>query len=206
MPVRERLGLGQPTENPFFADIYIPSHVRPGASGQPLLPVRVFIHGGFMQFGSTSGQHYNQQFFATEQFGEVRVLLGHRCARLSRRKEIGLTNRLSVLGLLAWFGVGTGAHCVVWWGSGAGPPERTERWCAYSWSARASRGETSAIQGVYDDPDSLPSLRLIAGTVHHRPLAVQRGPHRSCPPFGAQLSRGRAVPAPRDRPYGARRP
>ena len=100
MPVRERLGLGQPTENPFFADIYIPSHVRPGASGQPLLPVRVFIHGGFMQFGSTSGQHYNQQFFATEQFGEVRVLLGHRCARLSRRKEIGLTNRLSVLGLL----------------------------------------------------------------------------------------------------------
>lgn len=44
--------------------------------------MRVFIHGGFLQFGSTSGQHYNQQFFAAEHFGEVRVLLGHRVSVL----------------------------------------------------------------------------------------------------------------------------
>jgi carboxylesterase type B len=47
---------------------------EPGA----LRPVRVFAHGGFLQFGSTSGSMYNQQFFAAEHFGEVRVLLGHR--------------------------------------------------------------------------------------------------------------------------------
>ena len=81
--MRNRLGLGSPTENPFFADIYAPSHVEFGATGQPLLPVRVFIHGGFMQFGSTSGQYYNQQFFSAEHFGEIRVLLGHRYVPIS---------------------------------------------------------------------------------------------------------------------------
>jgi hypothetical protein len=81
VPVRDRLGLGQPTENPFFADIYVPSDVRLDDSlslERDLRPVRVFLHGGFLQFGSTSGQHYNQQFFAAEHYGEVRVLLGHR--------------------------------------------------------------------------------------------------------------------------------
>jgi carboxylesterase type B len=78
--MRNRLGLGSPTENPFFADIYTPSHVNPDQR----LPVRVFIHGGFMQFGSTSGQFYNQQFFSAEHFGEIRVLLGHRYVNLSR--------------------------------------------------------------------------------------------------------------------------
>lgn len=99
VPVRQRLGLGTPTENPFFADIYAPSDVafeavdaslappssstitsndQPHTPAEPLRPVRVFIHGGFLQFGSTSGSHYNQQFFAAEHFGEVRVLLGHR--------------------------------------------------------------------------------------------------------------------------------
>lgn len=75
--MRDRLGLGQPTENPFFADIYVPSHYVFNED-RPLLPVRVFLHGGFLQFGSTSGQHYNQQFFSTEHYDEVRVLLGHR--------------------------------------------------------------------------------------------------------------------------------
>ncbi|KAK8854472.1 hypothetical protein IAR55_003210 [Kwoniella newhampshirensis] len=88
--MRDRLGLGSPTENPFFADIYIPSDYplstnppSPGsAASRPLLPVRVFIHGGFLQYGSTSGQHYNQQFFPSEHYGEVRVLLGHRVSVL----------------------------------------------------------------------------------------------------------------------------
>ncbi|WWD19393.1 hypothetical protein CI109_103853 [Kwoniella shandongensis] len=84
--MRDRLGLGQPTENPFFADIYIPSDYTLSNTSilgsRPLLPVRVFIHGGFLQYGSTSGQHYNQQFFPAEHYGEVRVLLGHRVSVL----------------------------------------------------------------------------------------------------------------------------
>ncbi|KLT38952.1 alpha/beta-hydrolase [Cutaneotrichosporon oleaginosum] len=93
IPARQRLGLGKPTEDPFFADIYTPSDVAfedagsPASGGQRrpkggLRPVRVFVHGGFLQFGSTSGATYNQQFFAAEHFGEVRVLLGHRISAL----------------------------------------------------------------------------------------------------------------------------
>ncbi|WVF67724.1 hypothetical protein IAT40_002483 [Kwoniella sp. CBS 6097] len=85
-PMRERLGLGQPTENPFFADIYIPSDCQLPAQNsedsKTLLPVKVFIHGGFLQYGSTSGFHYNQQFFPSEHYGEIRVLLGHRVSVL----------------------------------------------------------------------------------------------------------------------------
>ncbi|OXC65569.1 hypothetical protein AYX13_05414 [Cryptococcus neoformans] len=81
--IRDRLGLGKPTENPFFADIYIPSDYPLSSPGErPLLPVRAFIHGGFLQYGSTSGQNYNQQFFAAEHYNEVRVLLGHRVSIL----------------------------------------------------------------------------------------------------------------------------
>ncbi|WWC90315.1 uncharacterized protein L201_005248 [Kwoniella dendrophila CBS 6074] len=82
--MRDRLGLGSPTENPFFADIYIPSdyQLSPQLDGSPLLPVKVFIHGGFLQYGSTSGQHYNQQFFPAEHYNEIRVLLGHRVSVL----------------------------------------------------------------------------------------------------------------------------
>ncbi|BEI84548.1 hypothetical protein CcaverHIS002_0411520 [Cutaneotrichosporon cavernicola] len=88
IPVRQRLGLGQPTENPFFADIYVPSDAElecpplESLERTGLRPVRVFVHGGFLQFGSTSGSTYNQQFFAAEHFGEVRVLLGHRVSAL----------------------------------------------------------------------------------------------------------------------------
>ncbi|GFZ43710.1 hypothetical protein JCM24511_01430 [Saitozyma sp. JCM 24511] len=82
IPMRDRLGLGQPTENPFFADIYIPSDRDLSDTSLPPLSVRVFIHGGFLQFGSTSGQHYNQQFFSSEHFNEIRVLLGHRVSVL----------------------------------------------------------------------------------------------------------------------------
>lgn len=60
-PIRLACGLGQATECPFFADIYVPSSVRLGDTVTPGLPVKVFIHGGFLQFGSTSGQHYTQQ-------------------------------------------------------------------------------------------------------------------------------------------------
>ncbi|WVW85202.1 hypothetical protein I302_107240 [Kwoniella bestiolae CBS 10118] len=82
--LRDRLGLGAPNENPFFADIYIPSDypLSPRPEGTPLLPVKVFIHGGFLQYGSTSGHHYNQQFFPAEHYNEIRVLLGHRVSVL----------------------------------------------------------------------------------------------------------------------------
>lgn len=42
----------------------------------------MFVHGGFLNFGSTSGQSYNQQFFPTEQYDTVRVLLGYRVSIL----------------------------------------------------------------------------------------------------------------------------
>ena len=74
---RDAVGLGKPTESPFFADIYIPSKHKFGVH-PPNLPVRVFIHGGFLQGGSTSGFTHNQQFFACEEDNEVRVLLGYR--------------------------------------------------------------------------------------------------------------------------------
>ena len=84
-PARDRVGLGQPTDNPFFADIYIPSALPlPVGPSQKLKRVRIFVHGGFMQFGCTSG-YYNQSFFYPEETDEVFVLLGY---------------RLSVLGLL----------------------------------------------------------------------------------------------------------
>jgi hypothetical protein len=84
-PKRMTLGLGSPTESPFFADIYVPSTVAldtPDTSPHTLKPVRVFIHGGFLQFGSTSGFNYNQQFFPAEEFDEVRVLLAYRVSVL----------------------------------------------------------------------------------------------------------------------------
>lgn len=65
--------------------MYVPSSIDLSKPG-PKLPVRVFVHGGFMQWGSTSGTMYNQQFWAAEERNEVRVLFGH---------------RLSVLGFLA---------------------------------------------------------------------------------------------------------
>ena len=51
-----------------------------------LLPVKVFVHGGFLQIGSTSGFLYNGQHHCAEERNEVRVLVGY---------------RLSVLGFLA---------------------------------------------------------------------------------------------------------
>ncbi|EKD05160.1 hypothetical protein A1Q2_00546 [Trichosporon asahii var. asahii CBS 8904] len=85
-PTKLRLGLGEPSECPFFADIYVPSSIDLSNLGEEKVPVRVFVHGGFMQWGSTSGTMYNQQFWAAEERQEVRVLVGH---------------RLSVLGFLA---------------------------------------------------------------------------------------------------------
>lgn len=82
VPIRDRCGLGEPTDTPFFADIYIPSHVDLSRAESYDLPVKVFVHGGFLQFGSTSGNNYNQQAYAAEVRNEVRVLLGHRVSVL----------------------------------------------------------------------------------------------------------------------------
>ncbi|KIY45083.1 alpha/beta-hydrolase [Fistulina hepatica ATCC 64428] len=83
-PQRIKLGLGEPTDCPFFADIFVPSRydLSAPASSRPLLPVKVFIHGGFLQFGSTSGFHHNQQQYRCEEYNEVRVLLGYRVSIL----------------------------------------------------------------------------------------------------------------------------
>ncbi|ORX39561.1 Alpha/Beta hydrolase protein [Kockovaella imperatae] len=74
---KSSVGLGRPTESPFFANIYVPSSYRLGVD-PARLPVKVFIHGGFLQGGSPSGSSTSQQFFAAEQWSEIRVLLGYR--------------------------------------------------------------------------------------------------------------------------------
>ena len=51
-----------------------------------LLPVKVFIHGGFLQIGSKSGSLYSGQQHCAEVRKEVRILISY---------------RLSVLGFLA---------------------------------------------------------------------------------------------------------
>ncbi|CAD6581306.1 MAG: hypothetical protein CYPHOPRED_001542 [Cyphobasidiales sp. Tagirdzhanova-0007] len=82
----DRHGLGSPTDNPFLADIYVPSQIDLMDPKAGLLPVKVFIHGGFLQIGSKSGSLYSGQQHCAEVRKEVRILISY---------------RLSVLGFLA---------------------------------------------------------------------------------------------------------
>ncbi|KIY46427.1 hypothetical protein FISHEDRAFT_60391 [Fistulina hepatica ATCC 64428] len=52
-----KLGLGEPTDCPFFANISVLPcyHMNAPASSHPLLLVKVFVHDGFLQFGAVSG-------------------------------------------------------------------------------------------------------------------------------------------------------
>ncbi|KIY66537.1 carboxylesterase [Cylindrobasidium torrendii FP15055 ss-10] len=74
MKFEDKVGLGAPTENPLFLNIVCP--LNPSSSG-PLLPVKVYIHGGFLQFGSPHGLKSQNQFVSVER-NEIHISIGYR--------------------------------------------------------------------------------------------------------------------------------
>jgi len=70
---RDKLGLGGPTEDPLFLNIVCPPD---HPSGQTY-PVKVYIHGGFLQFGSPHGLSSQAQYVSAER-NEIWVNIGYR--------------------------------------------------------------------------------------------------------------------------------
>ncbi|KAK7692787.1 hypothetical protein QCA50_004420 [Cerrena zonata] len=73
VPVEDKLGRGKPTENPLFLNIVTP----PTTSSDSRFPVKVYIHGGFLQFGSPHGLSSQAQYVSVER-SEVWVNIGYR--------------------------------------------------------------------------------------------------------------------------------
>ncbi|KAI0692905.1 carboxylesterase [Cytidiella melzeri] len=73
VPFEDKVGLGKPTENPLFVNIVTPAEF-PSKTG---FPVKVYIHGGFLQFGSPHGLSGQAQYVAAER-SEVWVNIGYR--------------------------------------------------------------------------------------------------------------------------------
>ncbi|KAF7356947.1 Carboxylic ester hydrolase [Mycena venus] len=72
-PFTDKVGFGESTENPLFLNIVSPPSF-PATKG---FPVRVYIHGGFLQFGSPHGLKSQAQYISTER-SEVWVNIGYR--------------------------------------------------------------------------------------------------------------------------------
>ncbi|EIW75118.1 carboxylesterase [Coniophora puteana RWD-64-598 SS2] len=72
-PPVHRVGMGEPSEDPLYVNIVCPSDFSPESK----YPVRVYIHGGFLQFGSPHGLSSQAQFVA-ETRKEVWVNIGYR--------------------------------------------------------------------------------------------------------------------------------
>ncbi|KAJ6485803.1 Alpha/Beta hydrolase protein [Mycena sanguinolenta] len=72
-PFQDKVGFGEPTENALFLNIVSPPSF-PSTQG---LPVRMYIHGGFLQFGSPHGLKSQAQYISAEQ-SEVWVNIGYR--------------------------------------------------------------------------------------------------------------------------------
>ncbi|KAI0032927.1 carboxylesterase [Vararia minispora EC-137] len=86
VPIKDVLGNGEPSEDPLFVNVVVP----PSFPSEAKFPVKVYIHGGFLQFGSPhglSGQHQ----YASEARNQIFVNIGY---------------RLSVFGFLASAKVG----------------------------------------------------------------------------------------------------
>lgn len=77
LPMMHKVGLGKPTENPIFLNIATP----PDAGHDTMYPVKVYFHGGFLQFGSPHGVSFQPQAYALER-KEVRINVGYRLAAL----------------------------------------------------------------------------------------------------------------------------
>ncbi|KAF9497822.1 carboxylesterase [Pleurotus eryngii] len=72
-PFVDKVGFGKPTENPLFLNIIAPPTFPSGNK----YPVRVYIHGGFLQFGSSHSLSSQAQYVAAER-SEVWVNIGYR--------------------------------------------------------------------------------------------------------------------------------
>ncbi|KAJ7089749.1 Alpha/Beta hydrolase protein [Mycena belliarum] len=72
-PFQDKVGYGKPSENPLFLNIVSPPSF-PATKG---FPVRIYVHGGFLQFGSPHGLKSQQQYIAAER-SEVWVNIGYR--------------------------------------------------------------------------------------------------------------------------------
>ncbi|KAI6164473.1 Alpha/Beta hydrolase protein [Pisolithus thermaeus] len=81
VPAVDRKGFGEPSENPLFLNIVSPSHF----TAESKFPVTVYIHGGFLQFGSPHELSTQAQYAAVER----------------QRVFVNIGYRLSVLGFLA---------------------------------------------------------------------------------------------------------
>ncbi|KLO10861.1 carboxylesterase [Schizopora paradoxa] len=80
---KDHLGLGEPSENPLFVNIVLPPAFN-NQSSPPLsesatkrFPVRIYIHGGFLQFGSPHSLGSQAQYVAAER-NEIWVNVGYR--------------------------------------------------------------------------------------------------------------------------------
>lgn len=73
VPFEDKVGLGKPSENPLFVNIVTP----PSFPAQKNFPVKVYIHGGFLQFGSPHGLSGQAQYVAAER-SEVWINIGYR--------------------------------------------------------------------------------------------------------------------------------
>ncbi|KAH0836860.1 Alpha/Beta hydrolase protein [Lanmaoa asiatica] len=73
VPSVDRKGFGEPSEDPLFVNIVSPSSFTRGSK----FPVKVYIHGGFLQFGSPHGLNAQAQYVAEER-SEVWVNIGYR--------------------------------------------------------------------------------------------------------------------------------
>ncbi|KAL1676535.1 Alpha/Beta hydrolase protein [Schizophyllum commune] len=73
IPYKDKVGLGEPSENALFLNIVSP----PAFPEKKGFPVRVYIHGGFLQFGSPHSLMSQPQYIAAER-SEVWVNIGYR--------------------------------------------------------------------------------------------------------------------------------
>ncbi|KAF8909271.1 carboxylesterase [Gymnopilus junonius] len=72
-PFEDKVGYGKPSENPLFLNIAIP----PSFPEKKGFPVRIYIHGGFLQFGSPHSLGSQAQHVAAER-SEIWVNVGYR--------------------------------------------------------------------------------------------------------------------------------
>ncbi|KAH9836085.1 carboxylesterase [Rhodofomes roseus] len=73
IPREDRLGLGKPSEDPLYVNIVSPPNFTPNSK----YAVKVYIHGGFLQFGSPHGLSAQAPYVAVER-SEVWVNIGYR--------------------------------------------------------------------------------------------------------------------------------
>ncbi|CAA7265228.1 unnamed protein product [Cyclocybe aegerita] len=73
MPFEDKVGYGKPSENPLVLNIVIP----PSFPEDKNFPVRIYIHGGFLQFGSPHSLGSQAQYIVAER-SEIWVNIGYR--------------------------------------------------------------------------------------------------------------------------------